>query len=221
MAEVYKLPSLHGNEADMVVGMFNGDKNAQYCLYEYCAKYFYNSYKGVFRAPEDAVDEIFQNSFIKLWENIMHKKIYVDGGVLKGKDSKPMKSTLRTYFMGIARLKCLEWLHDNPSYADPETEIGKKYREKGLDASEYVEIFYSDSDNIMLEIIADVISNMSARCSEILTKFYYEEKNLDKILEEIPSIDSKNALKSKKYKCMETLKETAAGIYDLYLKENN
>ena len=73
----------------------------------------------------------------------------------------------------------------------------------------------------MLEIIADVISNMSARCSEILTKFYYEEKNLDKILEEIPSIDSKNALKSKKYKCMETLKETAAGIYDLYLKENN
>ena len=151
----------------------------------------------------------------------MHKKIYVDGGVLKGKDSKPMKSTLRTYFMGIARLKCFEWLHDNPSYADPETEIGKKYREKGLDASEYVEIFYSDSDNTMLEIIADVISNMSARCSEILTKFYYEEKNLDKILEEIPSIDSKNALKSKKYKCMETLKETAAGIYDLYLKENN
>ena len=58
---------------------------------------------------------------------------------------------------------------------------------------------------------------MSERCREILTKFYYEEKNLDRILIEIPSITTKEALKTRKHKCMTTLKETAYSMYKNYL----
>ena len=55
---------------------------------------------------------IFQEAFIKLWENIESKKIYAEDGVLKGKDRNPFTSSLTTYFMGIARLKYLEWVRE-------------------------------------------------------------------------------------------------------------
>lgn len=51
---------------------------------------------------------------------------------------------------------------------------------------------------MMLEIIADIISHMSPRCSQILTKFYYEEKKLEIILKEMPTIESYAALKTKR-----------------------
>ena len=76
---------------------------------------------------------------------------------------------------------------------------------------------YENSSDILLDILTDVIAHMSARCNEILTKFYYEGKSLDRILEETPSIESKNALKSKKNKCMNILRVTANNIYDRYI----
>ena len=93
----------------------------------------------------------------------------------------------------------------------------KKVKAEGFDADEYIRLLYDTHENTMLEIIADVISHMSDRCNQILSKFYYEEKDLDQILIEIPSIESKNALKTKKYKCMEALRENAKDIYNRYL----
>jgi hypothetical protein len=166
------------------------------------------------------VEEIFQNSFIVLWENIESGKIYSEDGVVKGKNRQPLSGSLRTYFMGIVKIKYLEWLHEHPLYADPETELGKQFKKNGFDEKEYIEMLYGDSENVQLEIIADLISHMSGRCYEILTKFYYEEKDLDRILEEIPSLDSKNALKTKKYKCMENLRKSAQEVYKRYLNNN-
>ena len=87
----------------------------------------------------------------------------------------------------------------------------------GFDAQQYINMLYDSEDNKMLDIIADVISHMSERCCEILSKFYYEEKDLDTILFEIPTIGSKNALKTKKHKCMELLRNSAKNIYCNYL----
>ena len=119
--------------------------------------------------------------------------------------------------MGIARIKYKEWTRENPSFVDLETEMGRKIKTEGLDAQQYVNMLYDSEDNKMLDIIADVISHMSERCSQILSKFYYEEKNLDTILSEIPTIESKKALKSKKHKCMESLRSSARNIYCNYL----
>ena len=122
--------------------------------------------------------------------------------------------------MGIAKLKYLEWLREHQFFFDFETEMGKKVRANGFDEKEYMNMLYGESDNIQLEIIADLISKMSERCYEILSKFYYEDKDLDRILAEIPSIESKNALKTKKHKCMENLREVANETYRRYLKYN-
>ena len=51
----------------------------------------------------------------------------------------------------------------------------------------------------------------------IRDRYYYEEKSLDAILQELPNFESKNALKTMKYKCMENLRKSAQEIYHRYL----
>ena len=204
-------------EARLVAGMYDKNRKIQSELYAYCLKYFWANYRGVFFADEESATEIFQNTFIAMWENIERKKIYVSDGRVMGKNSEPLSCSILTYFMGIARIKYLEWVREHPTYADPETEMRRKIKEEGFEALQYINMLYDSEDNKMLDIIADVISHMSERCCEILSKFYYEEKDLDTILLEIPTIDSKNALKTKKYKCMESLRTSARNIYLNYL----
>ena len=204
-------------EARLVAGMYDKNKKIQSELYVYCSRYFWANYRGVFFADEEAATEIFQNTFIAMWENIKRRKIYVSDGRVMGKNNEPLSGSILTYFMGIARIKYLEWVREHPAYADPETEMGRKIKKEGIDAQQYINMLYDSEDNKMLDIIADVISHMSERCCEILSKFYYEEKDLDTILFEIPTIGSKNALKTKKHKCMESLRTSAKNIYCNYL----
>lgn len=211
--------AIRQKEACLVNGMAYNDKQKQYELYAYCADYFWENYRGVFFADEDIAAEILQNSFIVLWENIEKKKIYVQDNIVMGIDDKPLKGSILTYFMGIARNKYMEWGREHPVYADPNTELGHKLKEEDFDHNEYTDLFYDSGENMMLDIIADIISQMPSRCNEILTKFYYEEKKLEVILSEIPSIESKNALKTMKYKCMENLRKSAREIY--YRKLNS
>ena len=200
-------------EARLVAGMAGMRRRTEYELYAYCADYFWDNYRGVFFADESAATEILQNAFIAFWENIERRKVYVKDGVVMGNDNNPLNGSILTYFMGIARNKYLEYGREHPVYADPETELGRLLREEGVDPNNYIDMLYDSGENLMLDIIADVISHMSSRCSEILTKFYYEEKKLEVILKEIPTIESKDSLKTKKHKCMETLRKSAREIY--------
>lgn len=200
-------------EARLVKGMANRNRRSQYELYTYCADYFWNNYRGVFFAEETAASEIFQNAFIAFWENIERERIYVEDDIVMGKGNEPLSGSILTYFMSIARNRYLEYGRENPVYADPRTELGRLLREEGFNPNEYIDMLYDSNENMMLEIIADVISHMSPRCSQILTKYYYEEKKLEVLLQEMPTITSYDALKTKKNKCLNTLRKSAKEIY--------
>lgn len=204
---------LQKKEAYLVEGMADTKRRTQYELYAYCSDYFWDNYRGVFFADEKAAAEILQNTFIALWENIERRKIYVEDNIVMGKDNKPLSGSILTYFMSIARNKYMEYGREHPVYADLETELGRLIRGKGFNPNEYIDMLYDSGENMMLEIIADVISHMSQRCSQILTKFYYEEKKLDIILKEMPTIESYDALKTKKNKCLKALRDSAREIY--------
>ena len=201
------------NEARLVAGIADKGRRTQYELYAYCSDYFWDNYRGVFFADDNAAAEILQNTFIAFWENIERRKIYVEDGIVMGKDNKPLNGSILTYFMSIARNKYLEYGREHPVYADPETELGRLLRAEGFDPNDYIDMLYDSGENLMLDIIADVISHTSPRCSQILTKFYYEEKKLETILKEMPTIESYNALKTKKNKCMNSLRKSAREIY--------
>lgn len=208
---------LQEKEARLVAGMAGIRRRTQYELYAYCADYFWANYRGVFFADEIAAAEILQNAFIAFWKNIEGRRIYAEDGIVMGKDHQPLSGSILTYFMSIARNKYLEYGREHPIYADPETELGRQLKAEGFDTNEYIDLLYDSGENAMLDIIADVISHMSPRCSLILTKFYYEEKPLETILKEMPTIESYDALKTKKNKCMNTLRKSARDIYKRYL----
>lgn len=206
-AEVY-------SDAAYVEGVYRRDAVMERALHKHCKQYFDENYRGVFFAGDEQKQEIFQDAFIKLWENIMARKIYVEDGELRGKEGKPFGSKLTTYFMGIAKLKNKEWVRDHkPGPSANEEE--KRWKEE--DAEIFRDLLYDDGQETMLEIIADCLANMSERCYQILTLFYYEEKGLDDILVELPTYGSKDALKTEKYKCMKKLKQSAQDIYHRYL----
>lgn len=193
-------------------------KREQACrdLYNYCKQYFDDKYRGVFFVGDEYKDEIFNETFLTLWEIIIKKKIYVEDGVLKGKGGKSFSGKLTTFFMSIARLKYLEWVRHNirgPITSNEE----KRRREQEMNL--FKDILYEEENEIMLEIIAECISHMSERCNQILTMFYYEEKTLDDIMIELPTFESKNALKTAKYKCLETLRKSAKSNYQRYLND--
>lgn len=211
MANKLNLNPKKCSDAYYVEGMYHNNPLVSQKLYRLCRKYFDDNYRGVFFVTDEYKMEIFQNAFIKLWENIEHQRIYVEDGVLKGKNGLPFTSSLTTYFMGIAKNMQLEWAREHPINKEVEEENERAIRKGGY------ALYESNGKDVQLEIIADVIAHMPIRCNEILTKFYYEEKSLDAILLEIPSIGTKDALKTRKYKCMEELRKSAYSIYKEYI----
>lgn len=202
------------SDAAYVEGMYRRDPFVEQALYNHCKQYFDENYRGIFFIGNEHKDEIFQETFIKMWENIEHRKIYVEDGILLGKGGEPLSCNLTTYLMGIARLKYLEWVREH------RTLLNRNEKDRiwqSIDIESYKELLYDEGDDTMLTIIADCISHMSERCNQILTMFYYEEKTLDDIMLELPAFESKNALKTRKYKCMEELRRSARTIYRRYL----
>ena len=203
-------------DAELVEGVFLKKFPMQTALFEVVKKYYYQHYKGVFFAQEADADDIFQNTIITLIQNIERKKIYAEGGIVIGKDNKPLSGTLETYFMGIAKLKFKEWSRS----AGKEVNLTDMSFGNGSPSNLIItDDWYSkDNETIKKEIVSDCISKMSERCRQILTMFYDEEKSLDIILMELPSFNSKDALKTAKNKCLGKLKTSANDIYSLINK---
>ena len=192
------------SDATIVEGVYQHSQKMGYALYKLCRDYYEEYFHAVFFIDEESSKDIFQNSLVTLLEKIESRKIYVENNVLIGKDGKPFTSKLTSYFMGIAILKYKEWVRDWN---------GKGKKVDVSEAEQYREILYDDDENPMLRIVSDCISKMPRRCNQVLTLFYYREKKLDEILKEIDSYESKNALKTEKYRCMKNLRESATAIY--------
>ena len=208
---IIRLKPKHYSDATYVDGVYRHDKAMERALYKHCKQYFDDNYRRIFIAGDASKEEIFHESFITLWEKIEQRKIYVENGTLMGKTGKPFTSTLTTYFMGISKMKYLEQVREvsGPTATIFDDNMLKDELYPSLD---------DNPDEEMASIIAMCVSQLPPRCNQILTLFYYEGKKLEDILLDIPSIANKNALKTAKYKCMETLRQSAQEMYKRYMK---
>ncbi|MDE7378981.1 MAG: sigma-70 family RNA polymerase sigma factor [Paraprevotella sp.] len=200
------------SDAAYVDGVSRRDPVVMKDFYLHCKKYFEEHYRSVFFASEHDRKDIFQNTYIALWENIERGKIHIKDGILKGRNDEPFKGSLLTYMMSIGKLKYLEWVRKEsrePNFNDS-LPHGRKGDEEPAETAEWLS---DNSETGMLEAISEGVSVMSDRCREILTKFYYENKKLDMMLSELPSYKSKDALKSNKNRCLKMLKTSVANIY--------
>lgn len=114
---------ISNEEATAIVeGVYRNDPKMGRELHRLCKDYYKENFMGVFNIDEESAKDIFQDSMVVLIINIMTRKIYVEDGVLKGNKGEPFKSSLTTYFMGIAKNKYFEWQR-------------KKHNETNLDGS--------------------------------------------------------------------------------------
>lgn len=216
------------SDVEYVEGLLD-DQQIQYALYRHWEQYFNDHASAEFFHLEEHRRDIIHNAFEVLWMKVRAKKIYVEEGVLMGKDGKPFKGTLTTYMMSVARINNLEiWRGDTKllhfedmkphSYKvdcdDDDIDVMNVISSEPIEDSPFL---IPSEELVMREIVAEYISNMSERCNQILTMFYYREMKLDSIMAQLPTFSSKNALKTAKNKCLATLKEAASRKYKDYL----
>ena len=211
MAFLCLLPK-HYSDIALIEGVSRYDSKMERALHKLCRKYYDDNFHKP-EVGEEGRKDIFQSSLLALWENIRNRRIYVDDdGELKGRNGLPFTSSLTTYFMGIVNNKYLEWLRKNPKSrpAKPSEEEDAKGESVDVIVSDFI---YDDDTIRKLTIIANRISHMAKQCNKILTLYYYEEKDYDEILKLMPTFNSKDALKTAKYKCLKRLRDSVNGTY--------
>lgn len=185
-------------------------------FYNECKKYFMSSYKAVF-TREDIKDDVFQQSFVKLWTEIETRKIFLDENEnIQRKDRRgnirKLTCNLKTFLIDIAKNDYRDWLRKERLYlADEFESFAHMIEVKSAVMPE------ESSESLQEQIVANCVFDLPPRCKEILTMFYYNNMSLDEIIQARGEKNiSKNGLKTGKYKCMEALKGKVKGMYNIY-----
>ena len=220
---IIKLHPPKYSDADYVRGIVKGEESLQKMLYnEWCDYFETKSYNLFFNISKEDKEDARQDAFWTLFSKVKNGAIYEKDEKVMGRNGKPFSCNLMTYLMAVAvnmkrelvrKESKLKYWDDIFASAEVQTAI-----------SSSGEFMVTSEEQAMLEIIANSIAAMSKtslRCYEILSMFYYKEKSLDEILDFYAQgdggIKSKDALKTRKNKCMKTLREMANEQYGKYL----
>lgn len=200
-----KRPEL--SDKEVIEGLQNNDRAIERSFYLSCKRYFNDKRSGVFDFKGGAQDEqdLFQDSFLKLWQEIQTHQIYVRDNYAwridrNGNDRK-MSASLKTYLLSIAKFKNYELIREEELYVPAQANTTDR-------ADEISEEFTSEW------IVEMCVNALPPRCKEILTLFYYDKKSLDEILEIRRENQSKDGLKSGKSKCMKSLKQMISAEFE-------
>ncbi|SRR5690554_1712257 len=135
---------------------------------------------------EDAKD-IFQEAIVAAWLNVKEGKFEVQSG-----------KSLGGYIFQIAKFKWLDKLKskeyratirlsgENHSLPDPQEDYGEEVELK-------------------MKYMNELYNQLDEKCKSILSRFYYENKSLAEIGEELKY--SSETIKTLKYRCMKKLRE--------------
>lgn len=185
-------------------------------FYNECKKYFMYSYKAVF-SREDIKEDIFQQSFVKLWTEIETRRIFLDeSDNIRRRDRRGnircLTCSLKTFLIDIAKNDYRDWLRNDRLQLEDEFESFAHMVEVRSAV-----IPDETSESLQEQIVANCVFDLPPRCKEILTMFYYYNMKLDEIIQARGEKNtSKNGLKTGKYKCMETLKGRVKEMYGRY-----
>ncbi len=181
-----------------------GDKKIQQFWYSKCRSQFGKGTSHYCGISVYDRDDLFQESFVILWDKFDSGQIYTRDGevrVLSRKGDSPVPDLLG-YFMCIVKNKYLEMLNSG-KYDVPLNEVVT-----GSGENIFEELYWDEDPEVEKgRIVSKCLQSLPKSCIEILTMFYYEKKSLEQILEERPENSSYDGLKSRKSKCMANLKK--------------
>ncbi len=192
------------SDVDIVCAYQDKDKRIQQFWYAKCKDQFGKGTSNYLYITDYDKDDLFEDSFIILWEKIESRQIYVlDGNVhVISKKGDNILPDLIGYFMRIVKNKYLEMLRSG-KFAVPINEVVTSSDEDIID-----ELYWDEDPEVEKDrIVSKCLLSLPNSCLEILTKFFYENKTLEQILEEREENTSYDGLKTRKSKCMNNLKK--------------
>ncbi len=194
------------SDHDMVAAVQRRDAAVLETMYHSCKDYFFTHASAIF-TKDCVLDDVFQESLVHLWREIETHRIEIREGILcRWSDGRPqpMTCSLLTFLLAIAKRKNWEHLRRQQR----QIPIAEERTLELLDHDRYVEPVVGPTDAELREqIVADAVLQMTERCRQILTLFYYEHRTLDEILMLRPENKTKQGLKTSKYKCMQRLRQ--------------
>lgn len=211
---MHKLLHLHireeYSEQEIVYGLQAKDHKIEKWFFDHCKKYFMDKFNEVF-FDDDQREEIFHESFLRLWTQIEDKRISVVDNIVcrinKDGEYRSLKCSLTTFLMAISKNEYREIVRSTK-------EVYVQEFFENADYSVLPTTMEEDLDDVRSQLVDDCLQQMSPRCIEILTMFYIQGMSLDEILTARPENTSKIGLKSSKYKCMNTLRDKVTQMFN-------
>lgn len=193
-------------DAQVVAAYSSGDRVIQRAWYERCRSAFASFVPSFANLSDYDRDDLFQDAFILVWEKMESGRIYADAsGALARATPAGLRPVpdLMAFFKAVVRIKYLERFHSRNTGID--LDPGE------LTAEDESDIYWDEDPEVEKDrIVTACLNSLPASCLEILTMFYFEHKTLDQILAERPENTSYDGLKTRKSKCMATLKKRIA-----------
>lgn len=185
-------------------------------FYHLARRYFKNSYRSVF-SRMDLMEDIFQQSFVKLWTEIETRKIFVgESDELfrydRNGNIRKLTCSLNTFLIDIAKNDYRSWLRNDHLTLEDDFE-------SFAHMNEVTSVAWGEEsvETLREQIVNSCVLELPPRCKEILTMFYYQGMTLDEIIIARGEKNiSKNGLKTSKYKCMESLKAKVRDTFSRY-----
>lgn len=138
-----------------------------------------------YQVEEEVIRDIYQDSVIVLYENILEGKL------------TQLQSSIKTYLFAIGKHKLLQHLRNGEKI--PTLPIEE------INLLEEIGAYEQDIEDEQVALLRKGYRELGPKCQEVLRLFYYEGKKLDEI-QECLHYDSKDTVKSQKSRCLKQLK---------------
>lgn len=150
-----------------------------------------------FSVSKDECEDIFQDSFIILYQNAQEGKL------------DNLTSSVSTYFMAICRNKTMELLRTKSKYIhapiDDESPKSTPFLESKINR-----VLSFDNDDASIEqkesLVRDIVKDLPSPCNELLWGFYRDGLSM-KDLAERYGYSNENTVKVTKHRCCDKFKK--------------
>lgn len=151
--------------------------------------------KNRFGIDEDDCKDIFQESFIVLYNNIQTGKL------------DNMTASLSTYFMSICRNKALEMLRGSAKSVNVDSEMSLSLMDREVHSEKIEALLALDNGDEAIEaqkeeLVRTIVKNLPSPCNELLWGFYRDNLSM-KSLAEMFNYSSEGVVKVTKHRCCE------------------
>ncbi|MCE7054700.1 sigma-70 family RNA polymerase sigma factor [Algoriphagus sp. AGSA1] len=181
-------------EERFVQDIRSGDKRKLDEIYSENKPHFL-AFARKYRLQDDVIRDIYQESIIVFYENILGGKLTT------------LQSSIKTYLFAIGKYKLIEHLRKSEKHETvPFDQSGI------LDEFSLAELPGENEADEQTLLIKSGYKQLGTKCRDILRLFYYEEKKLDEIQQQL-GYDSKDTVKSQKSRCVKQLRKLV-GVYE-------